>query len=85
MLTALDGLDARKEIFIIAASNRPDMIDSAILRPGSSLSFFSLSFFFFIPLCEIPDHEFTTRPIGQYDILGATYARGPREDFDDVH
>lgn len=35
MLTELDGMDARKEIFIIAASNRPDMIDSAILRPGT--------------------------------------------------
>jgi len=34
MLTEMDGLDSRKEIFIIAASNRPDMIDPAILRPG---------------------------------------------------
>jgi len=34
MLTEMDGLDQRKEIFIIAATNRPDMIDSAILRPG---------------------------------------------------
>jgi len=34
MLTEMDGLDSRKEIFIVAASNRPDMIDPAILRPG---------------------------------------------------
>jgi len=34
MLTEMDGLDDRKEIFIIAASNRPDMIDGAMLRPG---------------------------------------------------
>eukprot|EP01124_Arcella_intermedia_P005495 TRINITY_DN1324_c0_g2_i1.p1 TRINITY_DN1324_c0_g2~~TRINITY_DN1324_c0_g2_i1.p1 ORF type:complete len:790 (+),score=188.92 TRINITY_DN1324_c0_g2_i1:842-3211(+) len=34
MLTEMDGLDARKEIFVIAASNRPDMIDPALLRPG---------------------------------------------------
>jgi ribosome biogenesis ATPase len=34
MLTEMDGLDLRKEIFIISASNRPDMIDSALLRPG---------------------------------------------------
>mgnify|MGYP005861869753 CR=1 FL=1 len=34
MLTEMDGLDLRKEIFIIAASNRPDMIDNALLRPG---------------------------------------------------
>lgn len=34
MLTEMDGLDSRRELFIIAATNRPDMIDAAILRPG---------------------------------------------------
>lgn len=36
MLTEMDGLDSRKELFIIAATNRPDMIDPAILRPGTA-------------------------------------------------
>ena len=34
MLTEMDGLDARKSTFVIAATNRPDMIDPAMLRPG---------------------------------------------------
>lgn len=34
LLTELDGLDGRKQVFIIAATNRPDIIDSAMLRPG---------------------------------------------------
>ena len=34
LLTELDGLDIRAGIYIIAATNRPDMIDEAMLRPG---------------------------------------------------
>jgi len=34
MLTELDGLEARKQVFVIAATNRRDIIDPAILRPG---------------------------------------------------
>lgn len=34
LLTELDGLDARKSVYVIAATNRPDMIDPAICRPG---------------------------------------------------
>ncbi|KAI5370858.1 putative AAA+ ATPase domain, ATPase, AAA-type, core, AAA ATPase, AAA+ lid domain-containing protein [Septoria linicola] len=34
LLTELDGLDIRAGIYIIAATNRPDMIDDAMLRPG---------------------------------------------------
>ena len=35
LLTELDGAgDSRQGIYIIAATNRPDMIDPAILRPG---------------------------------------------------
>jgi len=30
----MDGMEARKQVYIIAATNRPDIIDSAILRPG---------------------------------------------------
>lgn len=34
LLTELDGLNDRQGIFVIGATNRPDMIDSAMLRPG---------------------------------------------------
>jgi SpoVK/Ycf46/Vps4 family AAA+-type ATPase len=34
LLTELNGLQDRKQVFVIAATNRPDIIDPAILRPG---------------------------------------------------
>jgi len=33
-LTELDGLDSRKNIYVVAATNRPDIIDPAMCRPG---------------------------------------------------
>ncbi|KAK8086336.1 hypothetical protein PG994_001310 [Apiospora phragmitis] len=34
LLTELDGMNSRAGVYIIGATNRPDMIDPAILRPG---------------------------------------------------
>lgn len=34
LLTEMDGLDRRRNVFILAATNRPDIIDPAFLRPG---------------------------------------------------
>ena len=34
LLTELDGLSSRQGIYVIAATNRPDIIDPAMLRPG---------------------------------------------------
>ena len=34
MLTEMDGLDGNRQVFVVAATNRPDMIDPAMLRPG---------------------------------------------------
>ena len=34
LLTEMDGLEERKHVFIMGATNRPDIIDPAILRPG---------------------------------------------------
>ncbi|MEG6611493.1 ATP-dependent zinc metalloprotease FtsH [Pseudoclostridium thermosuccinogenes] len=34
LLTEMDGFDARKGVVILAATNRPDTLDKALLRPG---------------------------------------------------
>jgi len=48
ILTEMDGMGAKKNVFIIGATNRPDIIDSAILRPGR------LDQLIYIPLPDIP-------------------------------
>jgi transitional endoplasmic reticulum ATPase len=44
----MDGVSSKKNVFIIGATNRPDIIDPAILRPGR------LDQLIYIPL---PDHK----------------------------
>jgi len=34
LLTEMDGINAAKQIFVVGATNRPDIIDPAIKRPG---------------------------------------------------
>jgi transitional endoplasmic reticulum ATPase len=34
LLTEMDGITTLQDIVIVAATNRPDMVDSAVLRPG---------------------------------------------------
>jgi transitional endoplasmic reticulum ATPase len=34
ILTELDGLDSLKDVVVVAATNRPDMVDPALMRPG---------------------------------------------------
>ncbi len=34
LLTEMDGVEGRQGVFIMAATNRPDILDPAILRPG---------------------------------------------------
>jgi transitional endoplasmic reticulum ATPase len=34
LLTELDGLEELEDVVVIATTNRPDLIDSALLRPG---------------------------------------------------
>ena len=34
LLTEMDGMESRKGVFIIAATNRPELIDPAMMRPG---------------------------------------------------
>ena len=44
----MDGMSNKKNVFIIGATNRPDIIDSAILRPGR------LDQLIYIPLPDEP-------------------------------
>uniref|UniRef100_A0A914HZJ2 AAA+ ATPase domain-containing protein n=1 Tax=Globodera rostochiensis TaxID=31243 RepID=A0A914HZJ2_GLORO len=34
LLTEMDGLEERKNVFLIGATNRPDIVDPAVTRPG---------------------------------------------------
>ncbi|KAB0796650.1 hypothetical protein PPYR_10711 [Photinus pyralis] len=34
MLTEMDGIESRTGVYLLAATNRPDIIDPAVLRPG---------------------------------------------------
>ncbi|AFR97364.1 transitional endoplasmic reticulum ATPase [Cryptococcus neoformans] len=70
ILTEMDGMNAKKNVFIIGATNRPDQIDSALLRPGR------LDQLIYIPL---PDEE------SRLSILKATLRKSPidpRVDLD---
>ena len=34
LLTEIDGVGSKKNVFVIGATNRPDIIDAALMRPG---------------------------------------------------
>lgn len=34
LLTEMDGVQDRKNVYVVAATNRPELIDPAMLRPG---------------------------------------------------
>merc|ERR1712022_11256 len=48
LLTEMDGVGSKKNVFIIGATNRPDIIDAALMRPGR------LDQLIYIPM---PDYE----------------------------
>ncbi|KAI6658919.1 Transitional endoplasmic reticulum ATPase TER94 [Oopsacas minuta] len=48
ILTEMDGMNSKKNVFIIGATNRPDIVDPAILRPGR------LDQLIYIPLPDEP-------------------------------
>merc|ERR1711939_1235606 len=62
LLTEMDGMGAKKNVFIIGAANRPDIIDAALMRPGR------LDQLIFIPM---PDFE------SRLSILRATLRKSP--------
>ena len=62
VLTEMDGVGAKKNVFIIGATNRPDIIDPAILRPGRLDK---------LLYCPLPTAE------GRADILAAAARKMP--------
>jgi transitional endoplasmic reticulum ATPase len=62
LLTEMDGFQQKKNVFIIGATNRPDQIDPAIMRPGR------LDTLIFIPL---PDEK------SRLSILRSTLRKSP--------
>ena len=62
ILTEMDGMNAKKNVFVIGATNRPDQIDPALLRPGR------LDQLIYIPL---PDE------LSRFSILKATLRKSP--------
>ncbi|GKV01264.1 hypothetical protein SLEP1_g13829 [Rubroshorea leprosula] len=62
LLTEMDGMNAKKTVFIIGATNRPDIIDPALLRPGR------LDQLIYIPL---PDEE------SRYQIFKSCLRKSP--------
>jgi transitional endoplasmic reticulum ATPase len=72
LLTEMDGVGARKNVFVIGATNRPDTLDSAIMRPGR------LDQLVYVPL---PDHK------SRVAIFKANLRRSPvaeNVDFDEL-
>lgn len=51
LLTEMDGMNSKKTVFIIGATNRPDIIDPALLRPGR------LDQLIYIPLPDEPSRR----------------------------
>merc|ERR1712232_986684 len=62
LLTEMDGVGSKKNVFIIGATNRPDIIDTASMRPGR------LDQLIYIPM---PDYE------SRLSILRATLRKSP--------
>ncbi|CAB9529521.1 metalloprotease FTSH [Seminavis robusta] len=49
LLTEMDGLESRRSVFVIAATNRPELIDPAMMRPGR------LDKLLYVPLPSVDD------------------------------
>ncbi|CAM9711766.1 unnamed protein product [Scytosiphon promiscuus] len=69
ILTEIDGVGPAKMVFIIGATNRPDILDSSVTRPGH------LDQLIYIPL---PDHD------SRLSILRANLRKSPISDEVDM-
>jgi len=70
LLAEMDGADARDGVFVVAATNRPDRIDPALMRPGR------LDRLLYVPLPDGPGRAAVLRALTRKTPLGASL-RGP--------
>jgi transitional endoplasmic reticulum ATPase len=70
LLTEMDGVNAKKSVFFIGATNRPDILDEALIRPGR------LDQLIYIPL---PDEA------SRFSILKADLRKTPLAANVDLH
>lgn len=68
LLTEMDGIEGRRGVFLMAATNRPDMVDPAVLRPGR------LDKILYVGLPEQPD---------RFEILEALTKKGKEPPLSD--
>ncbi|CAK9442162.1 uncharacterized protein LODBEIA_P59050 [Lodderomyces beijingensis] len=69
MLTQMDGAEGLDGVYVLAATSRPDLIDSALLRPGRLDK---------SVICDMPNYE------DRLDILGTITAKMDLEDDVDL-
>ncbi|PCJ22543.1 MAG: hypothetical protein COA94_09000 [Rickettsiales bacterium] len=62
LLTEMDGVGGKKNLFFIGATNRPDILDEALIRPGR------LDQMIYIPLPDLPS---------RFSILKAVLRKSP--------
>merc|ERR1712076_245297 len=62
LLTEIDGVGVKKNVFFVGATNRPELLDEALLRPGR------LDQLIYIPLPDLPARQ---------GILEATFKKSP--------
>merc|ERR1711987_9278 len=62
LLTEIDGVGVKKNVFFVGATNRPELLDEALLRPGR------LDQLIYIPLPDLPARQ---------SILEATLRKSP--------
>ena len=72
LLTELDGLESRKDVYIIAATNRLELIDDAMLRPGR------LGKLLYVPLPSPDDRGSILRAVSR------KLSVSPDVNFDDI-
>ncbi|XP_054453458.1 ribosome biogenesis protein SPATA5 [Anoplopoma fimbria] len=65
LLTEMDGIEQLRDVTVLAATNRPDMIDKALMRPGR------LDRIVYVPLPDVPTRreifslQFRNMPVAQ--------------------